>query len=129
VNRKLVAALTVRRAQALRMELIASPIRVTAISPGLVETEFSVVRFAGDEARAASIYKGLTPLNADDVAETVVFAASRPEHVQVAGACAFVVFFLYFFSFYLEPTKKAGPAADITLFPSAQASVYHIHRA
>ena len=73
--------------KATRMELVDTPIRVTSISPGLVETEFSVVRFSGDSDRAASVYKGLEPLTGDDVAETVVFSASRPPHVQVAGSC------------------------------------------
>ena len=68
----------------LRMDLLGSGIRVSTVDPGLVETEFSVVRFGGDTDRAASVYEGMTPLTADDVAETVVWIADRPSHVQVA---------------------------------------------
>ncbi|KAJ3166518.1 hypothetical protein HDU88_003387 [Geranomyces variabilis] len=69
----------------LRMELYDTPINVTSVDPGLVETEFSIVRFRGDKAKADSVYKGMSPLTPSDVAETVVFAASRPPHVQVAS--------------------------------------------
>ena len=68
----------------LRMDLLGTGIRVSTVDPGLVETEFSVVRFGGDTDRAASVYEGMTPLTADDVAETVVWIADRPSHVQVA---------------------------------------------
>jgi len=67
----------------LRMELLGQPVRVSEIDPGMVETQFSVVRFAGDEARAAKVYEGVTPLSAEDVAECVSFVASRPSHVDV----------------------------------------------
>lgn len=67
----------------LRLELNGEPIRVTEIAPGLVETEFSLVRFKGDRARAKGVYDGLKPLTADDVAECVVFAVTRPPHVDV----------------------------------------------
>lgn len=67
----------------LRLELLGEPVRVTEISPGLVETEFSIVRFAGDEARARAVYKGVEPLTADDVAACIAFAASRPPHVSI----------------------------------------------
>lgn len=67
----------------LRLELLGKPVRVTEVDPGLVETEFSRVRFAGDEARAAGVYRGLTPLCADDVADCIVWAATRPSHVNV----------------------------------------------
>jgi NADP-dependent 3-hydroxy acid dehydrogenase YdfG len=67
----------------LRLELLGEPVRVTEISPGLVETEFSIVRFAGDEARAKAVYKGVEPLTADDVAACIAFAASRPPHVSI----------------------------------------------
>jgi NADP-dependent 3-hydroxy acid dehydrogenase YdfG len=69
--------------QVLRMELLGEPVRVTEIDPGMVETDFSVVRFEGDEARAAQVYAGLTPLTADDVADCVAWAASRPSHVNI----------------------------------------------
>ena len=68
---------------ALREELLGQPIRVTEVDPGMVETEFSLVRFAGDADRAASVYQGVTPLTADDVAECIVFAATRPSHVNI----------------------------------------------
>jgi NADP-dependent 3-hydroxy acid dehydrogenase YdfG len=67
----------------LRLELLGQPVRVTEICPGLVETEFSLVRFAGDAARAAAVYKGMTPLAAEDIAECVVWAVSRPPHVNI----------------------------------------------
>ncbi len=67
----------------LRIEHNGRPIRVSEIDPGLVETEFSLVRFDGDEARAAAVYDGLTPLSADDVAETIAWVANRPSHVDV----------------------------------------------
>lgn len=70
--------------QGLRMDLLGTGIRVSSVAPGLVETEFSVVRFDGDVDRAADVYEGLTPLGADDVAESVLWIADRPSHVQVA---------------------------------------------
>ncbi|KAI9227696.1 MAG: short-chain dehydrogenase [Piptocephalis tieghemiana] len=70
--------------QSLRHELVNTPIRVTEIQPGMVETEFSLVRFKGDAERASKTYEGLNPLNGDDIAETVIFAASRPPNVTVA---------------------------------------------
>ncbi len=66
------------------MDLVNTPIRVTTIKPGLVETNFSVVRFHGDQQRADNVYKGIKPLTGKDVAECVWFAASAPEHVQIA---------------------------------------------
>lgn len=67
----------------LRGEYLGRPVRFTEILPGLVETEFSLVRFDGDAERAASVYSGLQPLVAQDVAEVVAFAVSRPEHVNL----------------------------------------------
>eukprot|EP01130_Rhizamoeba_saxonica_P008351 TRINITY_DN3375_c1_g3_i1.p1 TRINITY_DN3375_c1_g3~~TRINITY_DN3375_c1_g3_i1.p1 ORF type:complete len:266 (+),score=58.98 TRINITY_DN3375_c1_g3_i1:118-915(+) len=85
----------------LRHELIDTPLRVTKISPGAVDTEFSSVRYHGDTDKAANVYKNYVPLYGPDVADNIVYAASRPEHVQIV---------------------------DITVFPSAQASVRFIHR-
>ena len=85
----------------LRMDLVDTPIRVSTIDPGLVETEFSVVRFHGDAPRAAKVYAGLEPLTAADVAEVVLFCASRPAHVNLA---------------------------EVLLLPSAQASATLVHR-
>lgn len=67
----------------LRLEFLGQPLRVTEISPGLVETEFATVRHGGDAARAKAVYKGMTPLVADDIAECIAFAATRPPHVDV----------------------------------------------
>jgi NADP-dependent 3-hydroxy acid dehydrogenase YdfG len=67
----------------LRQELLGQPIRVTEVDPGMVETEFSLVRFEGDADRAAKVYEGVTPLTADDVAECIAFAATRPSHVNI----------------------------------------------
>jgi len=85
----------------LRFEVINTPVKVTAISPGAVETEFSVVRYRGDKSIADNFYKGFEPLTGDDVAEAIVFAASRKDHVQVG---------------------------DILLLPTAQASASYIHK-
>ena len=68
----------------LRIDLVDTPLRVTNIKPGLVETNFSVVRFRGDKDRADNVYKGIRPLTGDDIAETVYFAASVPEYMQIA---------------------------------------------
>ncbi|MFQ5350283.1 MAG: SDR family NAD(P)-dependent oxidoreductase [Thermoanaerobaculia bacterium] len=85
----------------LRLELLGEPIRVTEINPGLVETEFALVRFGGDQAKADSLYTGMTPLTGDDVAECIVWAAARPAHVNID---------------------------EIVIRPLDQASVGHIHR-
>lgn len=68
----------------LRIDLVDTPLRVTNIKPGLVETNFSVVRFRGDKAAADQVYQGIRPLTGDDIAETVYFAASVPEYMQIA---------------------------------------------
>ena len=67
----------------LRLELLGEPVRVTEIAPGLVETDFSLVRFAGDAERAKSVYRGLDPLTAEDVADCIVWAATRPSRVNI----------------------------------------------
>ena len=67
----------------LRVELVGKPIRVTEICPGLVETEFSRVRFAQDAEKAAAVYKGMTPLVSEDVADCIAWAATRPPHVNI----------------------------------------------
>lgn len=87
--------------KSLRMDVVDSDLRVTAISPGLVNTEFSLVRFKGDEAKATAVYAGLEALVATDIAEAVLFAASRPPHVQIA---------------------------DMIIFPTRQASATVVHR-
>ncbi len=85
----------------MRLDLLQHGIKVTAVHPGAVNTEFSQVRFHGDKERADKTYMGFTPLVADDVAETIWFAASRPAHVNIN---------------------------ELTVMPTAQASVTNIHR-
>jgi NADP-dependent 3-hydroxy acid dehydrogenase YdfG len=67
----------------MRIDLLHHKIKVTAIHPGAVETEFSLVRFNGDAEKAAAVYKGYTPLSASDIADTVYYCASLPEHVCI----------------------------------------------
>jgi len=85
----------------LRVELLGQPVRVIEVAPGMVETEFSLVRFDGDAGRAAGVYAGLTPLTAEDVADAIAWAVTRPPHVV---------------------------AARIDLFPRDQASARDTHR-
>jgi 3-hydroxy acid dehydrogenase / malonic semialdehyde reductase len=85
----------------LRMDLLGTGVKVSTVDPGMVETEFSLVRFHGDAERAHDVYAGVTPLTADDIAETVVWVADRPPHVQVA---------------------------DVVIFPTAQASATRVAR-
>jgi 3-hydroxy acid dehydrogenase / malonic semialdehyde reductase len=68
----------------LRQDVLGTPVRVTTVDPGMVETDFSVVRFHGDKERAAKVYKGVEALRPEDVADTIVWATSRPAHVNIA---------------------------------------------
>ena len=70
-------------AQTLRLELLGKPIRVTEIAPGLVETEFSLVRFGGDRQKADAVYQGVTPLTGEDVADAIAYVVTRPSHVDI----------------------------------------------
>ncbi len=85
----------------LRIDLVDTPIRVATIDPGLVETEFSTVRFHGDSERARQVYKGYTPLSGDDIADTVLWIVGRPPHVQIA---------------------------EVLIFPTAQAGSTQVHK-
>jgi 3-hydroxy acid dehydrogenase / malonic semialdehyde reductase len=85
----------------MRMDLVDTPIRVCTVDPGLVETEFSEVRFHGDKERAKKTYQNMTPLTAEDVADAVFYAATRPAHVQIA---------------------------ELIILPTAQASTTLVHR-
>jgi 3-hydroxy acid dehydrogenase/malonic semialdehyde reductase len=87
--------------QSLRIDLLDTGLRVTNIDPGMVETEFSIVRFHGDRERADKVYKGLQPLTPDDIAELAVFCATRPPHVNIS---------------------------DVLIMPTAQASATFVHR-
>src|SRR6202167_3603768 len=68
----------------LRIDVLGTQVRVTSVDPGMVETDFSLVRFHGDSERAEKVYKGVKPLTAEDVADVIVWAASRPAHVNIA---------------------------------------------
>ena len=87
--------------EGLKQDLLGTPVRVTSVDPGLVETEFSEVRFRGDSDRAKKVYQGMTPLSGDDVADVVFFCATRPAHVNIN---------------------------DVILMPTEQASATLVHR-
>ncbi|HEX7574406.1 MAG TPA: SDR family NAD(P)-dependent oxidoreductase [Bacteroidota bacterium] len=87
--------------QGLRMDLLGTNVRVSSVDPGLVETEFSQVRFRGDAQRAAQTYANMRPLKGEDIAEVVIFCATRPLHVDIA---------------------------QVIVMPTDQASVNHVHR-
>jgi 3-hydroxy acid dehydrogenase/malonic semialdehyde reductase len=87
--------------QGMRIDLNPHGIKVTGIHPGMVETEFSLVRFKGDEERAKNVYKGLQPLKPEDIADLILFTITRPSHVVLA---------------------------DMTIFPLAQASATVVKR-
>jgi NADP-dependent 3-hydroxy acid dehydrogenase YdfG len=70
-------------AKTLRLELLGKPIRVSEVAPGMVETEFSLVRFEGDTAKAEAVYEGTTPLTGEDVADAIAYVVTRPPHVDV----------------------------------------------
>lgn len=70
--------------KSLKMDLLGTPVRVTSIDPGLVETEFSLVRYAGDADKAKAIYAGTNPLSGTDIADAVLYAATRPPHVNIS---------------------------------------------
>jgi serine 3-dehydrogenase len=87
--------------RALAIDTLGTGVRVSSVDPGMVETEFSLVRFHGDGERAQAVYTGLDPLQGEDVAEAVLFCATRPPHANVR---------------------------EMVLMPSAQASAVHVHR-
>jgi 3-hydroxy acid dehydrogenase/malonic semialdehyde reductase len=69
--------------EGLKIDLMGTPVRVTSVDPGMVETDFSLIRFRGDEQRAAKVYQNITPLTPEDVADAIVWAATRPDHVNI----------------------------------------------
>jgi 3-hydroxy acid dehydrogenase/malonic semialdehyde reductase len=92
----------------LRQDLLGTPLRVTSIDPGMVETDFSKVRFRGDEARAAKIYENITPLSPTDVADAIVWAASRPAHVNIAHVLMTTIHQANSIMFHRETTGSTG---------------------
>ena len=80
----------------LRQDVLGTPIRVTSVDPGMVQTDFSLVRFHGDEDRAGNVYKGVKALSAEDIADVILWAATRPAHVNIADVV-------------LTPVQQANP--------------------
>ncbi|MFA6469046.1 MAG: SDR family oxidoreductase [Bacteroidota bacterium] len=70
--------------EGLKMDVLGTAVRITSVDPGLIETEFSIVRFHGDTEKAKNVYKGMTPLSPDDIADALLWAATRPQHVNVS---------------------------------------------
>jgi NADP-dependent 3-hydroxy acid dehydrogenase YdfG len=87
--------------RSMRVDLLKYGIKVTAIHPGAVDTEFSLVRYKGDKTKADSVYKGFTPLSAEDIADTIYYTASLPKHVCIN---------------------------ELTITPTRQASTYYFHK-
>ena len=87
--------------RSLRLDLLGKGVRVSTVDPGMVETEFSLVRFYGDEEKAKKVYEGLTPLTGEDIAEAVIFCATRPPHANIN---------------------------EMIIMPSAQANAFFAHR-
>jgi len=87
--------------QGMLMDLVDTPIRVSTVDPGLTKTEFTQVRFRGDDDKAKPVYQGMTPLRAEDIADAVLFCATRPAHVNIA---------------------------EMLVLPTDQTSVLHVHR-
>ncbi|RDX56841.1 NAD-P-binding protein [Lentinus brumalis] len=100
---------------ALLREVVDTPIRVTEVQPGMVETEFSVVRFRGDKSAADKVYEGLQPLVAEDIAEEIVWAASRPPHVNIA-------------ELFVLPVNQASPTINYRGAQPLQTVDRHEHR-
>jgi 3-hydroxy acid dehydrogenase/malonic semialdehyde reductase len=80
-----------RITRGMRMDVLGSGVRISQVDPGMVETEFSLVRFDGDAAAAGAVYEGLTPLQASDIADVVTWVASRPPHVVIADVLVYPV--------------------------------------
>jgi 3-hydroxy acid dehydrogenase/malonic semialdehyde reductase len=92
----------------LRQDVLGTPLRVTSIDPGMVQTDFSKVRFRGDEERAANVYQGVIPLTPDDIADAIVWAASRPAHVNIAHVLMTPVAQANSLMFHREATGTTG---------------------
>lgn len=90
----------------LRIDLVDTCVRVTNIKPGLVETNFSVTRFHGDKQKADSVYNGIHPLNGDDIADVVFYAASAPEHVQIAEVLVLATHQANGYTISKDPNRK-----------------------